>query len=390
MKILLVTSGYPPEHSGSGKRVHDTYLRLTKINNAIKWNVLTSRKSINSKTVNGPESINVHKGKSSSGLYALISSFPLQKKAAKELIKNGALKNIDLVHCVGFTWLSFFICNEAKKRRIPIIRELTSISDGGKIKSLGGFAFSIIIKKINKLANLLIAISPALKQDVRSSGLDIPVWCRPNPVDKNRFNFPSKKERKKTRNALKKYFTFLSPTDIVILNIGRIRPLKNQLFLIKVLERLPEKYKLIIGGPILNKDKQYLQTIYRRIKNRGLSNRIHIEARFIDKPENYMQGCDIFALPSKHEGLGNVLLESLCCGLPVTSNYIPGVTDWIIETDTNGALFDLSIESAINAIESAEKLIKDRKKISEDAYERYGCEKIDHIFLEHIYRLTKK
>ena len=41
MKILLVSSKYPPEYSGSGNRIHNTYLRLKK-KFGINFTVITS------------------------------------------------------------------------------------------------------------------------------------------------------------------------------------------------------------------------------------------------------------------------------------------------------------------------------------------------------------
>ena len=49
---------------------------------------------------------------------------------------------------------------------------------------------------------------------------------------------------------------------------------------------------------------------------------------------------DFFLLPSMREGLPNVLLETMACGLPVISSNLKGVTDWIIEDSYNGFLFE--------------------------------------------------
>ena len=46
MKILLVSSKYHPEYSGSGLRAHNTYKRLKK-NYKIEFNVLSNSIALN-------------------------------------------------------------------------------------------------------------------------------------------------------------------------------------------------------------------------------------------------------------------------------------------------------------------------------------------------------
>ena len=46
MKILLVSSKYPPDYSGSGNRIHNTYLRLKKKFN-IEFSVICSSTKLN-------------------------------------------------------------------------------------------------------------------------------------------------------------------------------------------------------------------------------------------------------------------------------------------------------------------------------------------------------
>ncbi|MHA1571313.1 MAG: hypothetical protein ACTSWM_05795, partial [Alphaproteobacteria bacterium] len=43
LHVLLVTTGYPPEHSGSGGRLHALYRRLAGKHPGLTWSVLCRR-----------------------------------------------------------------------------------------------------------------------------------------------------------------------------------------------------------------------------------------------------------------------------------------------------------------------------------------------------------
>ncbi len=52
----------------------------------------------------------------------------------------------------------------------------------------------------------------------------------------------------------------------------------------------------------------------------------------------HLQACDLFALPSRWEGLPNVLLEAIGCGVPAIVSDIPGSTD-LIQQGATGRVF---------------------------------------------------
>ena len=75
------------------------------------------------------------------------------------------------------------------------------------------------------------------------------------------------------------------------------------------------------------------------------------------------QAADIFVFPSRNEGLPNVVLEAMSCGLPVIVSDLPGLKN-VIESNENGVIFSLGdetqlvdcIKSLLHAEETAEKL----------------------------------
>lgn len=64
---------------------------------------------------------------------------------------------------------------------------------------------------------------------------------------------------------------------------------------------------------------------------------------FAPSPEDYYRTADLFILPSLNEGLPNVVLEAMSCGLPCVVTRISGTTD-IIDHGATGMLFDVNDE----------------------------------------------
>ena len=110
-----------------------------------------------------------------------------------------------------------------------------------------------LISNVFKNSNtLIIAISKRL-YDVAKKYNPYAIWLRNNPVDEKKFyiNYDNK-------IYLRKKFSPFNENDKVLSIIANILPRKNQLFCLKLLNQLPENYKLIIGGPLKTKIKNTL------------------------------------------------------------------------------------------------------------------------------------
>ena len=115
----------------------------------------------------------------------------------------------------------------------------------------------------------------------------------------------------------------------VILSVGELNKNKNHETIIKAIAKLenPNIYYVICGvGPL----REYLE---------GLAQEYHISGnvKFLGYRTDIAEICkasDIFAFPSKREGLGIAALEAMASGLPLVTSNIHGITDYSVNGKT--------------------------------------------------------
>ena len=242
------------------------------------------------------------------------------------------INNYDLLHTFGNSWSIGFLSWYFAKKNKPVIRELCNDMEN----PLYPIQAQNYIKPIFKQNNtLMVAISKklsdlAFKFDVKN------VWYRPNPVNEKKF-FIDYEQKYSLRSKLTKF----NKNDIVLNLVANFLDRKNQLFSLDVLSLLPTNFKLILAGPLKDENKDYFQLILKKIDKLNLHDRVDLQVGFIENFDEYLKCSDIFLFPSKSEGLGTPILESLACGVPVVSNHIKDVTDTIIKNNEGGYYLNL-------------------------------------------------
>ncbi len=371
--ILVVSGAYPPSHGGGGLRLHRTYKRVSRLL-PIDITALTTKGRGQSDRYNKHDGVTVCRINGKINLYA-------------QLIETGwffitrVLRRFDLIHSSGNSLISISVCFWAHLFGMPILREMTLSKD---ISQSRGF-YSSILRLSYKRANLLIALSEAIKSKFRSLGIPKErIWLRPNPVDTSIFRMPLNVGRLKARAALG-----LSESDIVHLLIGAFHPRKNQLFAAKALRHLPPNHRLILIGPILKGDEPYVQAIQDFIFRNKIENRVILVTKHIYDIVTFYHAADTCWMPSQLEGMPNVMLESLCCGVPVIINESLGMNKHILD-EFNGFNVELDTVAFAKAAENALLIgpnYHSRQKIAEKAVEKYSSTHIDRAFACHLTKL---
>lgn len=410
LRVVVVSSKYPPEYSGSGLRAHNTYRRLAQ-KYGIKFNVIASSVISNKNRryqVDGVE-VNVVANKCNKKIEPLDSDCSLKRKGKRVVNKVFALfdyvmealpvlnylrrnhDRYDVIHVFGNANVTSAAVSYAKITGKAIIVELVNLTNNPH--QYEPELISLLFGRGFPSDALLVCISEYLRRVCRSYGYpEQQIWCRPNPVNENRFFYEPNR-----RSKYRKIFTDIDKSQIVLLHLAKFMPRKQQLFMVEAMSYLPANYKLILAGPIINsgplmqRDRRYYQSILNTIYQNGLKDQVQLIPRYIEEPEKYMKATDVFVMPTTGEGLGTTVLEALACGVPIVANDIPGVFDQWVKDGVNGYICGLDHKEWAEKIIIASQIDDHRMwRASQDVLNVASTEVIDREYYERLSALSRK
>lgn len=150
------------------------------------------------------------------------------------------------------------------------------------------------------------------------------------------------------------------PIDsFVILSVGELNKNKNHEIILKSIAKInqPNIYYIICGqGTLLNR----LRDMSKKL---GIENQVKLLGYRNDMPEIY-RVADMFAFPSKREGLGLSALEAMASGLPIVTSNVHGILDYSIDGITGYTCNPTDVNGFADAIKKIEEDSELRNKIS--------------------------
>lgn len=129
----------------------------------------------------------------------------------------------------------------------------------------------------------------------------------------------------------------------VIIGLGNLTEQKDFPTLLRAVDHLREwrKCRLIICGE--GEKRPELEELITRL---GIESIVDLPG-FVDNPYAMMNKADVFALSSKWEGFGNVVVEALGCGCPVVSTDCPSGPAEILHNGKYGKLVPIGDPEAL-------------------------------------------
>ena len=135
---------------------------------------------------------------------------------------------------------------------------------------------------------------------------------------------------------------FDTPEDAFLISgAGRFVPRKGLDLLIRMVARIPGAWLWLIGD---GQERTALEALAREV---GVAGRTRFTG-WVEEPIHYIAATDVFGMPSRHDPLGNVILEAWQAGVPVVATRSEGPT-WYMIDGTNGALVDIDDLDAFTA-----------------------------------------
>jgi len=140
---------------------------------------------------------------------------------------------------------------------------------------------------------------------------------------------------------------------------GRLAKQKGFDILLKafsvVRERFPDTYLIIAG------EGNERESLTKQIDRLGLSESVSLPG-FVNDIDAFYKALTLFALPSRFEGMPNVLLEAMAAGVPVVACKVSGVGE-LLEDGVTGLL--VAAEDANGLAESIVEILEDERKRSQ-------------------------
>jgi glycosyltransferase involved in cell wall biosynthesis len=196
----------------------------------------------------------------------------------------------------------------------------------------------------------------------------------PQGVDTSAFYPLMKEERIKLRKKLE-----LPENTLMILSVGFLIERKGYSEVFTRLASLNTNFVYCIVGDMEIPDNHFLRRINHetealRAEGHAMLNEKVIFRPFTMKIRDYFQCADIFLLNSRQEGLPNVLLEAMACGIPVVCREIMGLTGFFLKHRENALLYrnareiPVLIQELMSEPDETNKLVNDALQLIRDNF----------------------
>ncbi len=309
MRILMITSEFPPTIGGVGSHVYELSRALAALGHQISIVTLPIDGEPEKKVVDG---LTVERP-------SLVKWMPWHDYHLKAyLTKRLRKEHVDVIHVHGLrgVW-------GASGHGVPVV---FTNHTSGFLKRLQGPAWKRwrTLQRIRHV-NAIIAPSHELCDAVRSVGYQGPVAFISNGVDADKFSPGTSKLKSVWRDD----------DDVPVILMARRLVEKNGVrYFVQALKHINAlKFKAVIAGD--GPERQWME---RYVHQHGLSDKVEFLGGVLnsDMPEIY-RAADISVLPSLMEATSIAGLEAMATGLPLVGTHVGGIPT-LIEDGINGFL----------------------------------------------------
>jgi glycosyltransferase involved in cell wall biosynthesis len=196
-------------------------------------------------------------------------------------------------------------------------------------------AFVAVERALARATDVLVAVSPHVRDDLLELGIGQPEQYRVVPL-----GFDLTEHKTVTgRSGLLRQRLGLSDDAALAGVVGRLVPIKDHATLLDAISRVPDAHLAVIG------DGELRGQLEAQAERLGLTARVHFVGWWTDIP-SAMADLDVVVLSSRNEGTPVSLIEASACGRPVVATDVGGVRA-VVADGRNGLLVPRDDPSAL-------------------------------------------
>lgn len=334
MKLLLLSSLYPPVRGGAELQARNLAYHCADLGVSVTVLTQPHADSPRDEIINNVRIVRrldaIHLGPLW-GLSYIASSFRwLQRLVDSETVIHNQQVSLH-------SWPSQRI---ASARNVPLILRFAGSGQSGDLARLRSVRYGPLMIPALRKADRFIVLSNELRDEVVTAGFPADRVCfRPNGVDDKYFHADGRTQP----GYGNKTFHFLF--------VGRLDQHKGVDILLHALAAMKDVSGWVLSlygdGPLLAQLRELSIQL-------GLNRHVKFKGHSEDMPNIY-RNADLLVLPSLHEGMPNVVLEAMACGLPILATDIGGcrellqdwAPDWLVKSADADAL-SLALQHAIH------------------------------------------
>jgi len=273
-----------------------------------------------------------------------IPNFLTQLIIIRKLVQR---ENIDLIHIWTYfyaaVWIPFLYCKIKHVPNVITVANFPGISwhYGSRIVDFIAKLYSVSMGRVLlRGCSKVILLNSSAMQGAHEIGIKVnKLLVIPNGVE------PASTGAISSNTDIRKGLG-IEDNQRMILNVGRLVPVKGIDTLIKITEQLLDdgynvKTVIVGDGPYRKQYEESARYLGKNIVFTGFRSDI----------SELMVACDVFVLPSLAEGLPNVLLEAAICSKPIVASNTGGVSDIIIHGKTGLLAQPKDVKTFVHYIE---------------------------------------
>lgn len=334
-KVLWITRNYYPELGGASERFRRYLPGLTSRNVSVGV-VCTTRNPDLPHGAQHEMGIHVYREYLASPT-PLLADLTLIQRAIQLTQKNGREHSCHAVQFYGLRPEILPYLRQLKRQKVKIIQVGTIVTPDAP-ESKASVAKRLVKRVKNRylesFCEKIIVSSQVMGRDrIKLGAVPSQIQVISNGVDLSRFSPPSEEQKQHLRAQFG-----IPKGTLAILYLGVLTPRKRIDWIIQAFHQVKAQVphaRLYLVGPVERPTMHNLAEAAQQ--NSYHAQLIQLAGAELDRsifftgethvPQNWFKAADLFTFASEHEGLGNVLLEAMACGVPVLTTEFVGRAD---------------------------------------------------------------